>query len=52
MVTQLTIFEEPEDYSAFMRLLDETWQIVPLLIFSMVAMPNHRHVVVRPETSE
>lgn len=51
-VARLTIFEKPEDYAAFMRVLDETWQIVPLPIFAMVAMPNHWHFVVRPETSD
>ena len=51
-VAQLTIFEKPEDYSAFMRVVDETWQIVPLPIFAMVAMPNHWHFVVRPETAD
>ena len=51
-VARLTIFEKPEDYSAFMRVLDETWQIVRLPIFAMVAMPNHWHFVVRPETSD
>jgi putative transposase len=35
-----------------MRVLDETWQIVPLPIFAMVAMPNHWHFVVRPESSD
>jgi REP element-mobilizing transposase RayT len=51
-VARLTIFEKPEDYEAFMRVLDETWQIVPLPIFAMVAMPNHWHFVVRPETAD
>ena len=51
-VARLTIFEKPDDYSAFMRVLDETWQIVPLPIFAMVAMPNHWHFVVRPETAD
>jgi len=51
-VARLAIFEKPEDYSAFMRVLDQTFQIVPLPIFAMVAMPNHWHFVVRPETSD
>ncbi len=51
-VARLTIFEKPEDYEAFMRVLDETWQIVPLPIFAMVTMPNHWHFVVRPETAD
>ncbi len=51
-VARLTIFEEPEDYAAFMRVVEETWEIVPLPIYAMVAMPNHWHFVVRPETSD
>ena len=51
-VPRLTLFETPEDYSAFLRVVDETWQIVPLPIFAMVAMPNHWHFVVRPTTDE
>jgi len=48
----MAIFERPEDDSAFMRVLDEAWQIVPLPIFAMVARPNHWHFVIRPETSD
>ena len=51
-VARLTIFEKPADYDAFMRVLDETWQIVPLPIFAMVAMPNHWHFVVRPTSDD
>jgi REP element-mobilizing transposase RayT len=40
-VARLTIFEKPEDYDAFLRVLDETWLEVPLQVFAMVAMPNH-----------
>ena len=44
--------EKPADYAAFMRVLDETWQLVPLPIYAMVAMPNHWHFVVRPTTDD
>ncbi len=47
-VARLTIFEKPDDYDAFLRVLDETWIEVPLPIFAMVVMPNHWHFVVRP----
>ena len=40
-VARLTIFEKPEDYAAFMRVVEETWDIVRLPIYAMVAMPNH-----------
>ena len=39
-VARWTIFEKPDDYVAFMRVVDETWGIVPLTIYAMVAMPN------------
>jgi putative transposase len=51
-VARLTIFEKPEDYASFMCVVEETWEIVPLQIYAMVAMPNHWHFVVRPETSD
>ncbi len=51
-VARLAIFEKPEDYTAFMRVLDETWQLVPLPIYAMVAMPNHWHFVVRPTADD
>ncbi len=31
-VARLTIFEKPEDYAAFIRVVEETWEIVPLPI--------------------
>ena len=37
-VARLTIFEKPEDYAAFMRVVEETWEIVPLPIYAMVAI--------------
>ncbi len=49
---KLTIFEKPADYEAFLQALDETWQIIPLPIFAMVAMPNHWHFVVRSTTDD
>ena len=51
-VARLPLFVKPDDYAAFMRVLEETWDIVPLPIYAMVVMPNHWHFVVRPETSE
>ena len=51
-VARLTIFEKPADYDAFMRMLEETWEIVPLPIFAIVAMPNHWHSIVRPTTDD
>ena len=49
-VARLTLFEKPDDYAAFMRLVVETWQKNPLPIFARSVMPNHWHSVVRPTT--
>ena len=51
-VARLTIFEKPADYDAFLRVIQETWGVVPLPIFAMVLMPNHWHFVVRPTTDD
>jgi putative transposase len=51
-VARLTIFEKPDDYTAFLRVLNETWQRVPLPIYAMVVMPNHWHFVVQPTADE
>jgi putative transposase len=47
-VARMQIFEKPEDYDAFIRVVEETVEIVPLPICSMIAMPNHWHFVVQP----
>jgi putative transposase len=47
-VARLTLFEKPEDYDAFVRVVSETWELVPLPILAMTVMPNHWHFVVRP----
>ena len=51
-VARLPMFEKPADYDAFLRVLDETWRLVPLPIFAMAAMPNHWHFIVRPTTDD
>ena len=51
-VARLTIFEKPEDYDAFMQVIDETWEIVPLPIYAMVLMPNRVHFEVQPTTDD
>ena len=47
-VARLQIFEKPEDYTAFLRVVEETVELVPLPICGMIAMPNHWHFVVQP----
>jgi putative transposase len=49
-VARLTLFEKPEDYEAFERVLGEALQREPLPVFAYTVMPNHWHFVVRPET--
>ena len=34
-VARLTIFEKPEDYDAFLQVIDETWEIVPLKMYAV-----------------
>jgi putative transposase len=49
-VARLTLFEKPEDYEAFERVLGEAFQREPLPNFAYCVMPNHWHFVVRPAT--
>ena len=51
-VARMTIFEKPDDYDAFLRVLNETWAEIPLPILAFSAMPNHWHFVVRPTSDE
>ncbi len=44
-----TIFKQPEDYDAFIRILDEGLQKYPVELFSFSLMPNHWHLVLRPQ---
>ncbi|QEG41601.1 transposase [Roseimaritima ulvae] len=43
-----TIFEKPEDYDAFERILAEGLQRYPCQILSYQLMPNHWHFVLQP----
>ncbi|TWT75092.1 transposase [Allorhodopirellula solitaria] len=42
------IFKKPEDYDAFIRIVDEGLQKYPVELFSFSLMPNHWHLVLRP----
>ena len=42
-MARLAIFEKPADFAALLRAIAETWRIVRLADFAMVAMPNHCH---------
>ncbi|MDB5386055.1 MAG: rayT [Planctomycetaceae bacterium] len=49
-MARLTFFENPGDDTAFMKVLNEIWEAIPLPILALVVMPNHWHFVVRPAT--
>jgi putative transposase len=51
-VARLTLFEKPDDYEAFDRVLAEAVARIPLPIFSYCLMPNHWHFVVQPKTDQ
>ncbi len=51
-VARLTLFDKPADYEAFLSVLRDTWELVPIPILAMSVMPNHWHFVVRPTTDE
>ena len=45
---RLTLFEEPGDYEAFLRVLAEAVARHAVRLFAYCVMPNHFHLVVRP----
>jgi putative transposase len=46
------VFHEPADYSSFIKLIGKAQTRLPLAIFAACLMPNHVHLVVRPESGE
>lgn len=42
------IFEDDEHYGAFLRILDAAGRRYPVSLFAFCLMPNHWHLVVRP----
>ena len=51
-VARLPLFEKPDDYEAFERVLFEAHQQFPRPILSYCLMPDHWHFVVRPVADE
>jgi putative transposase len=45
----LTIFDEPDDYEAFLRVLYEAVARYPVQLLAYCLMPDHFHLIVRPE---
>lgn len=48
-VEQLHLFDAPEDYDACLRTLVEAQRRVPVSILAYCLMPNHFHLVLRPQ---
>jgi putative transposase len=49
-VARLTLFEKPNDYEAFERVIEEAYDRVGLPILDYAVLPNHWHFVVWPQT--
>jgi putative transposase len=47
-----TLFTTEQDYDAFVALLDEARQHVPMRLLSFCVMPNHWHLILWPETDD
>ena len=46
------IFQKPEDYSAFLRLMIEAHARTPIRLLAYILMPSHFHFIIRPATSD
>jgi putative transposase len=49
-VGRSTLFDKSADYAAFENILREAWERTAMRVVSYIAMPNHWHLVVWPET--
>ncbi len=49
---RMTIFEKPEDYDAFERVLEEAVERTKTRLLSYCVMPNHWHLVVWPREDD
>ena len=47
-----TLFDAQGDYEAFVRTLDDGQQRLPKRLLAFCVMPNHRHLVLRPEEDD
>lgn len=48
-VARLPLFEKPADYAAFLRVLGEALDQVPMRVLAFVLMPNHWHFLLWPK---
>jgi putative transposase len=46
-----TVFRDPQDFDGFLRLMNRAQARVQLRVFAVCLMPNHFHMVVRPDTA-
>jgi putative transposase len=49
---RMRLFHKPADYEAFERVLTEGLERYQVDLFTFCVMPNHWHLVVRPQTAE
>ena len=43
------VFRNPDDYKGFLLLLREAGQRFPISLFAFCLMPNHWHLIIRPD---
>jgi putative transposase len=46
------IFEDESDYLAMLRVIQRTWELLPMRILSFCLMPNHWHFVLWPRKDD
>ncbi len=46
------VFHKPEDYDAFVEIMAQACERLPLRVFGWCLMPNHFHLVVRPHADD
>lgn len=51
-VQGVTLFEQPDDYEVFIELLTEALSRFRVRLLAYCVMPNHWHLVVRPESDD
>ena len=49
---QLTLFDGPDDYRLFLRVLTEAQDVCPIRLLEYCVMPNHWHLLVWPDRDD
>jgi len=47
---QHEVFHKPEDYEAFLRLISDACERLPMRVLAFCLMPNHFHLALSPVT--